>query len=499
MDSKNKKNSSLSEYPPVVAVLGHVDHGKTSLLDTIRKTNIASREHGGITQKIGASEIEIAHEGKKRKITFIDTPGHEAFANMRGRGVMAADIALLIISSTDGVMPQTKESIGLLKASKIPFIVVLTKSDLADGNAEKVKQQLLKEEITLEAYGGDVPVIEVSAKVNHNIKELLDLILLVYDINYDKFPFSAKNPLEAMVIESRLDQKSGPKATVIIKNGVLRVREEIFADNIKAKIKSLINDKGQQLKEATVGQAVEVLGFENVPKVGGVVKSKADEVQKEQVQIQPETEETKETEETEVPIGPNQEEESQEGMPIFIIRTDTYGSLEAILEALPKELRVASSKPGDIESSDVLFAKSVGAVVLGFNIKIKPEVLKLAATEKILLRNYNLIYEMIDEVKDLLEGKRLSMQEQVYGTAKVLASFPFEKTKVLGILVLDGRIAKGDRVRLIREDETIGESHVLSVRQGKEQTSKVEKGQEAGIVISPLLDFTIGDMLICHN
>lgn len=369
----------------------------------------------------------------------------------------------------------------------------------ADGNAEKVKQQLLKEEITLEAYGGDVPVIEVSAKVNHNIKELLDLILLVYDINYDKFPFSAKNPLEAMVIESRLDQKSGPKATVIIKNGVLRVREEIFADNIKAKIKSLINDKGQQLKEATVGQAVEVLGFENVPKVGGVVKSKADEVQKEQVQIQPETEETKETEETEVPIGPNQEEESQEGMPIFIIRTDTYGSLEAILEALPKELRVASSKPGDIESSDVLFAKSVGAVVLGFNIKIKPEVLKLAATEKILLRNYNLIYEMIDEVKDLLEGKRLSMQEQVYGTAKVLASFPFEKTKVLGILVLDGRIAKGDRVRLIREDETIGESHVLSVRQGKEQTSKVEKGQEAGIVISPLLDFTIGDMLICHN
>ena len=170
MDSKSKKKSSLSEYPPVVAVLGHVDHGKTSLLDTIRKTNIALREQGGITQKIGASEIEIAHEGKKRKITFIDTPGHEAFANMRGRGVMAADIALLIISSTDGVMPQTKESIGLLKASKIPFIVVLTKSDLADGNAEKVKQQLLKEEITLEAYGGDVPVIEVSAKVNHNIK-----------------------------------------------------------------------------------------------------------------------------------------------------------------------------------------------------------------------------------------------------------------------------------------------------------------------------------------
>src|SRR5680860_56674 len=485
MDAKNKNSSNENLYPTVIAVLGHVDHGKTTLLDSIRKTNIAQREHGGITQKIGASEIEIKHEGKSRKITFIDTPGHEAFSKMRGRGVKAADIALLIVALNDGVKPQTKESIELLKKSKTPFIVVLTKSDLPDVNVEKVKQQFLKEEITLESYGGDVPSIEVSAKSNHNVKELLDLILLIYDVNSEKFTFSEKKELEAIVIESKLDLRAGPKATVVIKNGTIRVREEIWAGKIKAKVRSIVNDKGIQLKEVTVGQAVEILGFEETPEVGEIVTAKFEE-KKELVEIPLEIQE-------------QEPHEIQDEMPTFIICADTYGSLEALIESLPKELKIASSKTGDIESSDVLYAKSIGAVILGFNIKIKPDVLKLAETEKVLLRNYSLIYEMIQEVEDLLEGKRLAMLEQVYGRAKVLASFPFEKTKALGITVLEGRIAKGDHVRLMRGEEIIGESHVNSVRIGKDPTSKIEKGQEAGIIISPLLDFTIGDMLICHN
>ncbi|HZJ18714.1 MAG TPA: translation initiation factor IF-2 [Patescibacteria group bacterium] len=485
MDAKNKNSSNENLYPPVIAVLGHVDHGKTTLLDSIRKTNIAQREHGGITQKIGASEIEIKHEGKSRKITFIDTPGHEAFSKMRGRGVKAADIALLIVALNDGVKPQTKESIELLKKSKTPFIVVLTKSDLPDVNVEKVKQQFLKEEITLESYGGDVPSIEVSAKSNHNVKELLDLILLIYDVNSEKFTFSEKKELEAIVIESKLDLRAGPKATVVIKNGTIRVREEIWAGKIKAKVRSIVNDKGIQLKEVTVGQAVEILGFEETPEVGEIVTAKFEE-KKELVEIPLEIQE-------------QEPHEIQDEMPTFIICADTYGSLEALIESLPKELKIASSKTGDIESSDVLYAKSIGAVILGFNIKIKPDVLKLAETEKVLLRNYSLIYEMIQEVEDLLEGKRLAMLEQVYGRAKVLASFPFEKTKALGITVLEGRIAKGDHVRLMRGEEIIGESHVNSVRIGKDPTSKIEKGEEAGIIISPLLDFTIGDMLICHN
>jgi len=481
MDKKNKKNEHIIEFPPVVAVLGHVDHGKTTLLDAIRKSNIAEREHGGITQKIGASTIEINHEGKVRKITFIDTPGHEAFSLMRGRGASAANIGLLIVAATEGVKPQTKESIAHLKSAKIPFIVVLTKSDLPDKNVEKVKQQLAKEEVLIEGYGGDVPVIEVSAKTGSNVKELLDLILLVFDLNKPQYQFSPQNPLRAIIIESKLDLKSGPKATIIIKNGTIHLRDEIYSEGVKCRVRSLLNDLGKQLKEASVGDAVEILGFESVPKVGGVVTSELSE-----------TLETKEEKRLKL-------EELEEGLPSFIIVADTLGSLEAIIEALPKEIQIALQKTGDIETSDVLYAKSIGSIILGFNVKVKPDVQKLAVTEKVLIRTYNLIYEMLDEVNDLLEGKRISMLEEVYGRAKIMARFPFEKTEVLGLSVLEGRVAKGDRIRLKRGDEIIGESNIISVRQGKDQVSKVEQGKECGVIISPVLDFTIGDMLISHS
>lgn len=481
MVKKAKKQEDTIEFPPVVTVLGHVDHGKTTLLDAIRKSNVAEREHGGITQKIGASTIEIIHDKKTRKITFIDTPGHEAFSLMRSRGVMAADIGLLIVSSTDGVMPQTKESISHLKASKIPFIVVLTKSDLPDKNLEKVKQQLLKEKVTIEGYGGDVPVIEVSAKTDSNIKELLDLILLVFDVNKSHYHFASENPLLGIIIESKLDAKAGPKATVIIKNGIIRPRDEVYSEGVKCRVRSLINDSGVQLKQASVGDAVEILGFENVPKVGGVVTSESSA-----------TLETKEEKRLKL-------EELEEGLPSFIIAADTLGSLEAIIEALPKEIQIALQKTGDIETSDVLYAKSIGSIILGFNIKVKPDVQKLAVTEKVLIRTYNLIYEMLDEIEDLLEGKRLEMQEQVYGKAKIMAKFPFDRTIVLGLMVLEGRIAKGDRIRISRKDEVIGEASIISVRQGKDQISKVEQGKECGIIISPILDFNIGDMIISHS
>ena len=249
MDIKHDKTSKDDFYPPVVAVLGHVDHGKTTLLDAIRKTNVAAREHGGITQKIGASEIEIVHDGKKRKITFIDTPGHQAFSQMRGRGVQAADVGLLVISSVDGVMPQTKESIQLLKNSKIPYIAVLTRSDDPAKQVEKTKQQLLKEQVMLEGYGGDVPIIEVSGKTGDHVKELLDLILLVYELKKEAnfYPFKKEGPLMGIVIESKLDQRSGPRATVVVKNGILKVRNEIFAEDIKGKVRGLISDHGKTI------------------------------------------------------------------------------------------------------------------------------------------------------------------------------------------------------------------------------------------------------------
>lgn len=476
-----------SHFPPVIAVLGHVDHGKTTLLDTIRKTSVADREHGGITQKIGASSIEIEsfdsaqdkHEGKKRRITFIDTPGHEAFSKMRGRGAQAADIGILVVSSVDGVMPQTKESISLLKASGVPYVVALTKSDAEQRNPEKAKQQLAAEQVLLEGYGGDVPVIEVSAKTGSNIKELLDLILLVSDLHPKGVDVNSTFPLSAIVIESKQDPKSGPKATIVIKNGKISVRDEVTTGEVAGRVRSLISDKGVQVSSASVGEAVEVLGFERAPEVGSVVYKGADIQEEEKTEKRP--------------------LKNEEGVISLILVADTLGSLEAIYASLPPKVNVILKKTGDITTADVLLAKSVGGLVLGFNIKIKPDVAKLASTEKVLVKNYTIIYEMLDEIKDVVEGKELSMLEEVYGVAQILASFPYEKTIVMGVKVLEGRVAKGDKVRIERKDEVIGEGHINSVRQAKVSTSKVEMGQEAGIIVGPTIDFAIGDMVICHS
>ncbi|MBI4089334.1 MAG: GTP-binding protein [Candidatus Levybacteria bacterium] len=512
---------------PVVAVLGHVDHGKTTLLDAIRKTNVASREHGGITQGIGASSVEIVVEGIKRNITFIDTPGHEAFAQMRGRGTQAADIGLLVVSSVDGVMPQTKESIDLLKKARIPFIVVLTKADVPDKNEEKIKGQLVKEKVMLEGYGGDVSCISVSSKTNTNIKELLELIVLVFDMKKSVYQ---DTKFKGIVIESRLDERSGPRATVVVKSGELSVRDEIECEGIKARVRTIINDKGIHLKKAIVGEAVEVLGFEKVPPVGGVVARKGDVVSAGPVGLHPHSTSsvaplpsgaqwgspapaTRSAEPTPITTFRS----GQEAMPMpkdflneketptlsIILCADNQGSLEAIVRSLPKEINIALQKTGDITTTDILHAKSISAIVLGFNVRIKPEITKFAFQEKVLVKNYKIIYELISEIKDVLEGKQLEMVEEIYGRAKILASFPYEKTKVLGIKVLEGRVARGDKVRLISSSaggkEVKGESAITSVRANKNVVSKIEANHEGGVILSPFLDFTIGDMLICHG
>ena len=481
----DKKITAIQDFPPVVAVLGHVDHGKTTLLDTIRKTSVAAREHGGITQKIGASSVEVEHEGGKRRITFIDTPGHEAFAKMRGRGAQAADIGLLIVSSVDGVMPQTKESISLLKTSNVPYIVVLTKSDDQGKNPEKTKQQLVKEEVMIEGYGGQVPIIEVSAKTGENIKELLDLILLVNDVHPKASTVNSSSSLSGIVIESKQDPKAGPKATVVIKNGTISVRDDITTGEMSGRVRSLITDSGKQVQIASVGDAVEVLGFEKAPTVGNTVYKGGE------TPSFAKASEGKQEEDKRVLDG--------EEIISLILVADTLGSLEAIIAALPPKINLISKKTGEITSADVLLAKSTGALVLGFNIKIRPDIAKLGSAEKVLVKNYSIIYEMLDEIKDVVDGKALSLLEEVYGTAKVLASFPFDKQTVMGIKVLEGRVAKGDKVRIERGEKVIGEGYINSVRQAKVSTSKVEAGVEAGIIIGPSIDFTIGDMVICHS
>lgn len=476
----------MTQFPPVVSVLGHVDHGKTTLLDAIRKSNIALKEHGGITQKIGASSVEINTDSGKRTITFIDTPGHAAFGQMRGRGARVADIGILVVAANDGIMPQTKESIQILKQAGIPFIVAFTKADLPDIQIEKVKQQLLAEEVIVDSLGGEVPSIEVSAKSGKNIKELLDLIALVFDMNYSEEKLSGKvasdKPLEAVVIESKLDPKAGAKATVVVKNGTLSVKDMVVCGQAKGKIRALITDSGAQIPSVTIGQAVEILGFESVPAVGGIVR------------LQGQSEEA-------LVSAPNQAVPSsdEETVLSLILVADTQGSLEALLYSLPEGVKIVTSKTGEVSEADILMAKQVGAFVLTFNIKLRPDLIKFAQNEKVLLKNYTIIYELLDELKDAKEGKVLAGMEQVYGGAQILASFPFEKTQVLGVKILEGRLAKGDKVRLTRDDIVIGESTIVSLRQGKETASKVEKNQEAGIIISPFLDFQVGDVIIAHS
>lgn len=497
-ESQSNSNLKFQSVPPVVAVLGHVDHGKTSLLDAIRKTKIAEREHGGITQGIGASSAE--------GITFIDTPGHEAFTHMRGRGTLASNIGLLVVSLVDGVMPQTRESIELLKKAQIPFIVVLTKADISEKNEEKVKRQLAKEKVLLEGYGGDIPCISVSSKTNTNIKELLELITLLFAMKQKPI---LEHKLKGIVIESRLDERSGPRATVVIKSGVLKIRDEIECDGIKGRVRTIINDRGVHLDKANIGEAVEVLGFERVPPVGALVAHKNSLVRSAKVQFS-----SGQSLNPLVGTGENSVSSPRPkltSMPAdfltekkvstlsIILCADNQGSLEAVSRSLPKEINIALEKTGEITTTDILLAKSINAIVLGFNARIKPEIVKFALQEKVLAKNYKIIYELIDEIKDVLEGKQLVKVSEIYGKAKVLASFPFEKTKVLGIKVLEGRVARGDKVRLIRKDEIIGESTINSVRTGKNVVSKIEEGQEGGIILFPFLDFTIGDMLICHG
>lgn len=489
--NKESQNNTPVTFPPVVAVLGHVDHGKTTLLDAIRKSSIADREKGGITQKIGASSIEIEHEGAKRWITFIDTPGHEAFNKMRGRGAQAADLSLLIVSAADGVKPQTKESIQVLRETKTTFIVVLTKSDLPTANADRAKQELMKEGIQFEGLGGDTPVIEVSAKSGHNVKALLDLILLMFDMHkpedYDQ-KVSSTAPLSAVVIESRLDNRAGAKATVIIKNGTMNVRDEVQIDGQIFKIRTLLNTAGKPVQSATVGDPVEILGFSDVPSVGSLITDKEHAIANTPIaDVQPLQKELV-----------YHRQVAHKGLSVVLV-ADSQGSLEAIINAFPEGIKIVQQKTGEVSEADVLLAKSTGSLLLSFNTKVKPDLISFAFAEKVLLRNYEIIYEMLDEVSDALEGKLQSQMEQIYGTAKVLAKFPFEKTFAFGISVMDGRIARGDRLRILRGEEVVGETTINSLRVGKNTTSKVEKGHEAGLVFSGGLDIRVGDVILSHS
>jgi len=480
-----QQTNNTSHYPPVVSVLGHVDHGKTSLLDAIRKTNAADRETGGITQKIGASEIEIQHEGKKRKITFIDTPGHEAFSNMRSYGVSAADILLLVIASDDGVMPQTKESLSLIKQSGLPYIVVFTKKDLETANIQKVKQQLLSEEVLFEDMGGTVPYIAVSAKSGDGIKDLLELILLVHDLHTQA---PAKTDFSGVIIESKLDKKRGVLCTVVVKSGTLSVGEKVYQEVEVGKVRALINPFGKQSKSITVGEAAEILGIRNVLPTGSVLYTKPQELQKTKVS------EKQQAFDVTAFLAADQKNTLK-----VILKTEGRGELEAIKATLPKDVVIVFEGQGDITASDVLMAKDFGAIVIGFNVNVAKDAASLADTETVIVRTYKIIYQLLDEIDEVLQALEERGKEVILGQATILAIFGEGEKRVMGVRIREGRIARGDKVKVMRGQKVMGTGTIASLKHGKQDVKEMGKGSECGVLTSPPIDFQVGDVLLSYN
>ncbi len=493
MVKKSQNAIAPALRPPVVAVLGHVDHGKTTLLDTIRKTEVAAGEHGGITQHIGAYQVSFKTKNKQeRLITFIDTPGHEAFGKIRSRGANAADIALLVVAANDSVKPQTIESIHQIQSAGIPMIVVINKIDLPGVIIDKVKSDLAKAGVQVEGFGGDVPFVLVSAKEGKGVPELLELILLVSDMK--GLVGEPAGTVHAVVIEVIVDKFRGTVATLLIKSGTLTVSSPLYeGEKVLGKVRAMVDEHGSRVEEAPPGKPVEVLGFSVAPSVGAVITS---------IAVRGAEETAKE------PQKPANVEDFLAAMTAsekkrlkLLLKADTSGSLEAILEALPvKDIDVVRSSLGDITEADVLEARATGAVIVGFNVKSGSGVEKLATHEKVIIRSYTIIYELLHEMAEVVENmEALLVRERELGKATIIAEFPYEKDRIAGCKVTKGRLAKGDLVRIMRQDAEVDRARIKSIRQGKTEMTKVEVGGECGVLLDKKVDFTLQDDIIAFT
>jgi translation initiation factor IF-2 len=478
----------MNTRPPIVTILGHVDHGKTTLLDYIRKSSVAAKEHGGITQKIGAYEITTDIKGySNNKITFIDTPGHEAFSHLRARGAKIADIAILIIDAKDSVMPQTIESISHIKSAQIPCIVALNKSDLPEANPEKVKNDLLKYEFMTEDKGGKIPSILLSAKTGEGVHNLLETILLIAEdqhLTYDK----DTNP-EAYIIETKKDRR-GIVASVIIKNGCLKIGDIVYSDIIKAKIRSMIDDQGENISEAFPSMPFELLGFESLPDIGSRISKITQASQ---------TIKTAAIEKKTVTLDEILNPKVVEKKLSLILKTDSYGSLEAISSSLIKndQIKVILKAVGDINKSDIFLAKTTKSIIIGFSTIIAHEVKELAKQEKVVIKTYNIIYELLeelDEVATLMQEKE-QKEKNLKGEAKILASFIIDGEKVFGVKLTKGKINLGDELSLFRQGNLIAKTKLISLKIRAKPMTEVKKEQEAGILVNPQLDIRVGDVV----
>jgi len=475
-----------------VVVLGHIDHGKTTLLDYIRKTKVAEKETGGITQHIGAYEIKI----NNKKITFIDTPGHEAFSAMRARGAKVADIAILIIDATEGVKAQTKEAISQIKKAKIPFIVALNKIDKPNADPPKVKRELVKEGVTVEDLGGNVPAINISAKTGQGVNELLELILLLAEMEELKTDLS--QGAQGVIIESYLDHFRGPTATLILNQGILKKGEILATFSTLGKVRILENFQGQPISEAFPSQPVVVVGFEEVPKVG------------EEFRVFPSLEEAKkflEKKEEKPERGVLEIEPDQKVLNI-ILKGDVFGSIEAIeeiLKNLSQEkviVRVLKSEVGAINESDVKLAKSGKAIILGFRVKVNPVAKNLAEREKVKILIFEVIYDLVEGTRKLIE--RMIEPEIVrvdLAKVKVLVHFWAGKNRqIVGGRVIEGEVKKGAKIEVFRDNELLDQGKMVNLQIEKKDVERAKKGDECGILYEGgNVKIEPGDILVIYQ
>ncbi|WP_445218852.1 translation initiation factor IF-2 [Bradyrhizobium sp. Pa8] len=494
---------------PVVTVMGHVDHGKTSLLDALRHANVVSGEAGGITQHIGAYQVLSPESGKK--ITFIDTPGHAAFTAMRARGAKVTDIVVLVVAADDGVMPQTIEAINHAKAARVPIIVAINKIDKPDAKPERVRTELLQHEVQVESFGGEVVDVEVSAKNKTNLDKLLEMIALQADILDLKT--NSERPAEGTVIEAKLDRGRGPVATVLVQRGTLRVGDIIVAGAEMGRVRALISDQGETVQEAGPSVPVEVLGFNGPPEAGDRLAVVENEARARQVTSYRAHQKRENAAASISGMRGSLEQMMSQlktaGRKEFplIIKADVQGSLEAILGSLEKlgtdevAARILHAGVGGISESDVTLAEGFNAAIIGFSVRANKEAAAAAKRNGIEIRYYNIIYDLVDDVKKAMSGLLApTLRETMLGNASILEIFNISKVgKVAGCRVTDGTVERGANVRLIRDNVVVHEGKLSTLKRFKDEVKEVQSGQECGMAFENYHDMRAGDVIECYR
>jgi len=493
------KQAGLTARPPVVTIMGHVDHGKTRLLDAIRQAKVMESEVGGITQHIGAYQVEV--DGKK--ITFLDTPGHEAFTAMRARGAQVTDITVLVVAADDGVMPQTKEAIDHAKAAGVPIIVAINKIDKPEANPDRVKQQLADAGLVVEEYGGETVAVETSAKAGKGLSELLENILLVAEL--EELKANPSRPATGVVIEARMDKSMGPMATVLIHNGTLRVGDTVIAGITWGRVKAMFNNAGKRIRKAEPATPAAILGLGSVPGVGDTLRAVAGEHRARGLVEQRKNRIKKGAKQDGVSLT-NLYDQINAGKVKelnIILKTDVQGSIEPIRASLERldtekvQVRIIHSGAGNVTESDIMLAAASKGLVVSFNTSVEPGARRSAGTEGVDIRRYDIIYKLVEDTEKALKGMLEPEYEDVIdGRAEIKAVFSAGKrAKIAGVAVTEGKVAIGAKARVKRGEKVLTDSSVASLKRFKDNVKEVAAGFEAGVGVKDFSGYEVGDIL----